>query len=155
MAIDLNILKNELLTDPLNLGYANFVETRNDMSLHSLINEVTENQDIIISRGRISRDEFIELTSQVVLNLMLESKNGNNDAKFWLDVFDRLVANSDTINVDDPSLDSIFTEMLNGNLIDQNSIDFVKIKFGSRAQKLFGSTVTLDDVSNSLNEVEN
>ena len=91
----------------------------------------------------------------MVFNLMVALKNGNQDAQFWLDVFDRLVANSDTINVDDPALNSILNEMITDGLLTSQDLDSIKTRQGSRSEKLFGIAVTVDQVSNSLNEVEN
>jgi hypothetical protein len=155
MAIDLNALKQELLDDPLNLGYDQFVSVRNDLGSHALINSVGEGSDFQVSRGRISKDHFIEITTSMVFNLMVALKNGNQDAQFWLDVFDRLVANSDTINVDDPALNSILNEMITDGLLTSQDLDSIKTRQGSRSEKLFGIAVTVDQVSNSLNEVEN
>ena len=150
MPIDLNLLKQEIISDPLNLGYAPFLSIRNDLEVLNLINSVQPN--LLVDRGRITKDEFIEITSQMVFGLMLQNKNGNTDAQFWLDVFDRLVANSDTINCQDPALDAILSEMLSANFITSQDILIIKSKSGSRAQNLFGQNVSLNEVSDSLNE---
>lgn len=155
MAIDLNALKQELLNDPLNLGYSQFVSVRNDLGSHGLINSVGDGAEFIVSRGRVSKDHFIEITTSMVINLMVALKNGNQEAQFWLDVFDRLVANSDTINVDDPALSTILSQMVSENLLTSEEMSFIKNRQGSRAEKLFGAPVSVDQVSNSLNEVEN
>jgi hypothetical protein len=152
MAIDLTLLKQELLNDPLNLGYAPYVSVRNDIGSHSVLTEVKSGSDFVVSRGRITKDFFIEITTQMVFNLMMQVKNGNNGAQFWLDVFDRLIANSDTINCDDAALSSILNQMLVENLINTSGIDYIKTKQGSRSEVLFGVNVSIDDVSNSLNE---
>jgi|AACY02.15.fsa_nt_gi hypothetical protein len=154
MSIDLNLLKQELLTDPAQLGYDQFVAVRNDISIHNLISEIKYTSDFLVSRGRITKDEFIELTSQIVFALMLAKRNGNNDADFWLSVFDRLIANSETINADDPSLEYILDQMINENLLTIQEKDAIKKRQGSRSEVLFGTCVTIDDISNSLNEVE-
>lgn len=154
MAINLNLLKQELINDPLGLGYSQFVSSRNDIGAHSLISAIGEGAEFIVSRGRVTKDHFIELTTEMIINLMVALKNGNTEAQFWLDVFDRLVANSDTINVDDAALNSVLTQMLSENLLTQQEIDYIKTRQGSRAEKLFNVNITIDDVSNSLNEVE-
>lgn len=155
MAIDLNALKQELLNDPLSLGYSQFVSVRNDLGSHALINAVGDGSDFVVTRGRISKDHFIEITTSVVINLMVAFKNGNQEAQFWLDVFDRLVANSDTINVDDPALNSILNQMISENLLTSQEMSYITTRQGSRAEKLFGTPVSVDQVSNSLNEVDN
>lgn len=155
MAIDLNALKQELLNDPLNLGYSQFVSVRNDLGSHALINSVGDGPEFVVSRGRVSKDHFIEITTSMVINLMVALKNGNQEAQFWLDVFDRLVANSDTINLDDSALNSVLAQMVSENLLTSDEMSFIKNRQGSRAEKLFGSPVSVDLVSNSLNEVEN
>ena len=154
MAINLTSLKQELLDDPKALGYAEFVSARNDVSLADILNLVRDDSDYVIPRGRITKDEFLELTTQMVFNLMLELRSGNTNAQFWLDVFDRLVANSDTINCNDAAISSILDQMRTENLILPSSISLIKNKSGSRAEVLFGCNVTVQDISNSLNEVE-
>jgi hypothetical protein len=154
MATDLTILKQELLDDPLGLGYAPFISSRNDISIQGLLAEVKPDPEFIVNRGRITKDYFIEITTQMIFNLMLANKNGNPNAQFWLDVFDRLIANSDTINCNDAALASILNQMYLDGLITQTGIDYIKNKQGSRSEVLFGYNVTVDDVSNSLNEGE-
>jgi hypothetical protein len=154
MAINLTELKQEFLNDPMSLGYSTNLSSRNDIGLCSLINEIRDGDDYLINRGRITKDEFIELTTSMVFNLMLEKKNGNPNAQFWLEVFDRLVANSDTINCNDQALASILDQMSADGLISSGGVRFIKLKQGSRAEILFGKIATIDEVSNSLNEVE-
>jgi hypothetical protein len=154
MAIDLNALKEELTLDPMGLGYAPFILIRDDVSLKNLMNEIKGGQDFVVSRGRITKDSFIEITSQMVFTLMLASKNGDTDAGFWLSVFDRLIANSDTVNSDDPALDAILDQMISANYLTQQDKESIKTRQGSRAEKLFGTNVLVNEISNSLNEVE-
>jgi hypothetical protein len=154
MAINLIALKEELTLDPMGLGYAPFILIRDDVSLKNLMNEIRGGQDFLVSRGRITKDAFIELTSQMVFALMLASKSGDTEADFWLSVFDRLVANADTINVDDPSLESVLDQMISANYLTQQDKESIKTRQGSRAEILFGINVLVDDISNSLNEVE-
>lgn len=154
MSIDLSTLKQELLTDPEQLGYGQYVGMRNDISIHNLITETRLSSSYLVSRGRMTKDQFIELTSQTVFALMMEKRTGNPDADFWLSVFDRLIANSDTINADDPSLDYILDQMISENLLTLPEKEAIKKRQGSRAEVLFGSNVTIDDISNCLNEDE-
>jgi len=155
MAIALAALRAELFNAPLIFGYSQFVSVRNDLGSHALINSVGAGQDFVVSRGRVSKDHFIEITTSMVINLMVALKNGNQEAQFWLDVFDRLVANSDTINVDDPALNSVLNQMISENLLTSQEMSYITTRQGSRAEKLFGAPVSVDQVSNSLNEVEN
>lgn len=155
MAINLNILREEILNDPMNLGFNQYVSIRNDVEVVNLMNQTNIDSNFLIDRGRISKDDFIELTSQIVLGLMIADKNGNEEAKFWLAVFDRLVANSETINCQDSALESVLNELLVANFVTAEQIQNIKTKHGSRAEKLFGQKVSLDDVSNSLNEGTN
>lgn len=153
MAINLQALKEEFINDPISLGYADKLSIRDDMGLCNLINQIGSGEEFVVNRGRISKDEFIENTTMIVFNLIQASHSGNNDAKFWLEVFDRLVANSDTVNCADPMLKTLLDQMLTLSLITKSEQDNVLNRQGSRAEKLFGCYVNLDAVSNSLNEV--
>jgi len=152
MNVDLALLKQEIINDPMNLGFSSYVSIRNDVEVTNLLNTIVELEDFKVNRGRITKDSFIEITSQIIYSLMLEHKNGNEQAKFWLDVFDRLVANSDTISCEDPSLIFVMNQMNSDNLITENQINSILNRYGSRSEKLFGRHVTIDEVSNSLNE---
>jgi hypothetical protein len=45
--------------------------------------------------------------------------------------------------------------MITDGLLTSQDLDSIKTRQGSRSEKLFGIAVTVDQVSNSLNEVEN
>ena len=153
MAIDLNLLKQEIQNDPNNLGYASSLAIRDDIGIAAILNMVRSGSDYIVPKGRISRDQFVEDTSSVVYNLMIQESQGSDKAAFWLKVFDRLVANSDTINSLDTNLNSILDQMIIDNLLTLEENSFIINRQGSRSEKLFGTPVSIDEVSNSLNEV--
>jgi 23S rRNA A1618 N6-methylase RlmF len=117
MAVDLNLLKQEIQTDPQNLGYAGSLAIRDDISITNILNTIRNGSDYIVPKGRISRDQFVEDTSTVVYNLMVLESQNNNSAIFWLKVFDRLVSNSDTINSLDANLVSILDQMISDNVL--------------------------------------
>jgi hypothetical protein len=50
MAINLQILKEELVNDPLSLGYSQKLSIRDDMGLCELINQVSEGEEFKVSR---------------------------------------------------------------------------------------------------------
>ena len=58
MAIDYSVLKNEILNDPQQLGYSNFLPQRNDVELAGLLNQVRSGDDYKVQKGRVSRDSF-------------------------------------------------------------------------------------------------
>jgi 23S rRNA A1618 N6-methylase RlmF len=118
-----------------------------------MLNTVRSGSDYIVPKGRISRDQFVEDTSSVVYNLMIQESQGTEKATFWLKVFDRLVANSDTINSLDANLNSILDQMIIDNLLTLEEKGFIINRQGSRSERLFGTPVNIDEVSNSLNEV--
>jgi hypothetical protein len=153
MAVDLNLLKQEIQTDPQNLGYAGSLAIRDDISITNILNTIRNGSDYIVPKGRISRDQFVEDTSTVVYNLMVLESQNNNSATFWLKVFDRLVSNSDTINSLDANLVSILDQMISDNVLTAQEKSSILNRQGSRAEKLFGCPVSIDEVSNSLNEV--
>lgn len=153
MAVDLNLLKQEIQTDPQNLGYAGSLAIRDDISITNILNTIRNGSDYIVPKGRISRDQFVEDTSTVVYNLMVLESQNNNSATFWLKVFDRLVSNSDTINSLDANLVSILDQMISDNVLTTQEKSSILNRQGSRAEKLFGCPVSIDEVSNSLNEV--
>lgn len=153
MAIDLLSLKNEILNDPQILGYSSFLPQRNDVELANLLNEVRQGSDYKVQKGRVSRDLFVEDTASVVFELMVALDNGNNRAQFWLNVFDRLVSNSDTINSSDSNLNYILDQMIVDNLLTSSQKDGIILKQGSRAEVLFGRSVLISEVSDALNEV--
>ena len=124
MAIDLSILKNEILNDPQSLGYSSFLPQRNDVELAGLINQLRPGSDYTVQKGRVSRDSFVEDTASVVFELMVALDAGNNRAQFWLNVFDRLVSNSDTINSSDTNLNYIL-DLISSNSFLISSISFI------------------------------
>ena len=84
---------------------------------------------------------------------MVALDNGNSRAQFWLNVFDRLVSNSDTINSADANLNYILEQMISDNLLTSNQKDDIVLRQGSRAEVLFDRAVLVSDVSDALNEV--
>lgn len=153
MAIDYNLLKQEIETDPNNLGYASSLAIRDDIGIANIMNTVRNGNDYIVPKGRITRDQFVEDTSSVVYNLMVLESNGSNQASFWLKVFDRLVSNSDTINSQDANLISILDQMISDNVLASQEKSAILNRQGSRSEKLFNCIVSVDEISNSLNEV--
>ncbi len=153
MAIDLNLLKQEIQNDPSNLGYASSLAIRDDISLANILNTVRSGSDYIVTKGRITRDQFVEDTTSVVYNLMVLESQGSDKAVFWLRVFDRLVSNSDTINALDVNLIGLLDQMIADNVLTSEEKSFILNRQGSRSEVLFGRVVSVDEVSNSLNEV--
>lgn len=152
MAVNLIDLKAELLNDPMSLGYAQFVDARNDIECCNALNTVRDGEEFLVSRGRLTKDAFIEVTSFMLFNLLQLSHAGNQNAEFWIRVFNTLVANSETISVNDPTLIQILDEMITLNFLTISDKDTILKRQGSRAEILFGVNVTLDQVSDSLNE---
>jgi hypothetical protein len=152
MAIDFTALKNEIINDPQQLGYSDYLPQRNDVELASLLNQVRSGNDYKVQKGRVSRDSFVEDTASVVFNLMVALDGGNARAQFWLGVFDRLVSNSDTINSSDVNLNAILDQMISENFLTSNEKDSILLKQGSRADVLFGRSVLIGEVSDALNE---
>lgn len=153
MAIDLNLLKQEIQNDPSNLGYASSLAIRDDISLANILNTVRSGSDYIVTKGRITRDQFVEDTTSVVYNLMVLESQGSDKAVFWLRVFDRLVSNSDTINALDVNLIGLLDQMIADNVLTSEEKSSILNRQGSRSEVLFGRVVSVDEVSNSLNEV--
>jgi hypothetical protein len=153
MAIDLNLLKQEIQDDPSNLGYASSLAIRDDISLTNILNTVRNGSDYIVTKGRITRDQFVEDTTSVVYNLMVLESQGSDKAVFWLRVFDRLVSNSDTINALDVNLIGLLDQMIADNVLTSEEKSSILNRQGSRSEVLFGRVVSVDEVSNSLNEV--
>lgn len=153
MEINLNLLRQEILTDPENLGYTNFLSIRNDIGIADLMNAAREGQSYLVPKGRMTKDQFIEATSVIIFNLMVLENQGSANASFWLKVFDRLVANSDTINSLDPNVDNLLSQMVADNLITPDEKNLILLRQGSRAEVLFNNYVTIDQISASLNEV--
>jgi 23S rRNA A1618 N6-methylase RlmF len=153
MAIDLNLLKQEIQNDPSNLGYASSLAIRDDISLANILNTVRSGSDYIVTKGRITRDQFVEDTTSVVYNLMVLESQGSDKAVFWLRVFDRLVSNSDTINALDVNFIGLLDQMIADNVLTSEEKSSILNRQGSRSEVLFGRVVSVDEVSNSLNEV--
>ena len=153
MAIDLNLLKQEIQNDPSNLGYASSLAIRDDISLANILNTVRSGSDYIVTKGRITRDQFVEDTTSVVYNLMVLESQGSDKAVFWLKVCDRLVSNSDTINALDVNLIGLLDQMIADNVLSNDEKSSILNRQGSRSEVLFGRVVSVDEVSNSLNEV--
>jgi 23S rRNA A1618 N6-methylase RlmF len=153
MAIDLNLLKQEIQNDPSNLGYAGSLAIRDDIGLANILNTVRSGSDYLVTKGRITRDQFVEDTTSVVYNLMVLESQGSDKAVFWLRVFDRLVSNSDTINSLDVNLIGLLDQMIADNVLSSQDKSSIINRQGSRSEVLFGRNVSIDEVSNSLNEV--
>jgi hypothetical protein len=153
MSINLIQLKDEIQNDPEGLGYSVPLSIRNDIGIAEILNTVRNESNYIVSKGRISKDTFLEDTADIVFNLMVLEDAGSSKATFWLKVFDRLVANADTINSEDPTLINLLDQMIIDNVITQQDKETTLTRFGSRAEVLFSCNVTIDQVSDSLNEV--
>lgn len=95
----------------------------------------------------------MEDTTSVVYNLMVLESQGSDKAVFWLRVFDRLVSNSDTINALDVNLIGLLDQMIADNVLTSEEKSSILNRQGSRSEVLFGRVVSVDEVSNSLNEV--
>lgn len=152
MAIDLSLLRQEIENDPINLGYSSFLAIRNDFTITSMLNEVRQDSDHVVSRGRISKDLFLDITAPIVFRIMQLAHLGDSQASFWLSVFDRLVANSDNINTEDPNFITLLDQMMDDSVLTQQDKDLIISRQGARSEKLFGSLVKVDEVSESLNE---
>jgi hypothetical protein len=152
MAIDLSLLRQEIENDPINLGYSSFLAIRNDFTITSMLNEVRQDSDHVVSRGRISKDLFLDITAPIVFRIMQLAHLGDSQASFWLSVFDRLVANSDNINTEDPNFITLLDQMMDDSVLTQQDKDLIITRQGARSEKLFGSFVKVDEVSESLNE---
>ena len=153
MSINLIQRKDEIQNDPEGLGYSVPLSIRNDIGIAEILNTVRNESNYIVSKGRISKDTFLEDTADIVFNLMVLEDAGSSKATFWLKVFDRLVANADTINSEDPTLINLLDQMIIDNVITQQDKETTLTRFGSRAEVLFSCNVTIDQVSDSLNEV--
>lgn len=153
MSVNLNLLKEEIVNDPENLGYSSCLAIRDDIGLANIINLTRDTPAFNVPKGRISKDQFLEDTADIVFNLMLLESQGSNNAGFWLKVFDRLVANSDTINSEDPTLINLLDQMVSDNLLNNTQKNLILNRQGSRSEVLFNCNVTIDQISNSLNEV--
>ena len=153
MSINLIQLKQEIQNDPEGLGYSLPLSIRNDIKIAEILNTIRNNSNYVVSKGRISKDAFLEDTANIVFNLMMLEDSGSTKATFWLRVFDRLVANSDTINSEDPNLINLLDQMIIDNVITQQDKETTLKRYGSRAEVLFKCNVTIDQVSDSLNEV--
>jgi hypothetical protein len=152
MAIDLSLLRQEIENDPINLGYSSFLAIRNDFTIASMLNEVRQDSDHVVSRGRISKDLFLDITAPIVFKIMQLAHLGDSQAAFWLSVFDRLVANSDNINTEDPNFITLLDQMMDDSVLTQQDKDLIISRQGTRSEKLFGFLVKVDEVSESLNE---
>jgi hypothetical protein len=130
--IDHEILKKEL-QDP---RYAEAIKAGNDSLCAELLNAPS---DAKVSRGVISRNDFIGDVASIVLNLMLKAQGGDKQAAFWLDFYDRVVVPKDTFNTESAAMQGFFMRLSKDGFMDDAMIEELTMRAGSRAEEMFGS----------------
>lgn len=165
MSVNLTQLKTELLNDPAGLGYAPFVEIRNDTALAEVVNFARNGvaacptngvvgSAVTINRPDCDPSEILEAidvrdfeaSPAGVVNLALTQS--------WLESITqfarvRLAKDDGSKTKVRQNIDRLVSNV-NGS---QSRLNVVAVRFGSRAEQLFGAgvSVTVSDVSSALN----
>lgn len=165
MPVTLPALKTELQTDPQNYGYAPFVAIRNDTVLALLINFKPRDgvtlppfgnvgPAVQVKRGNVPPVEILEA---IDVRDFLASPAGVNSiplAQSWLESITQYstirLANADGTKTQvRKNIDRLVGDAQGS----QTRLDAVAVRFGSRAEQLFGenSVVSVQNVSDALN----
>lgn len=148
--MDINALRNELTTDPLNLGYAAHITTGADGAIAELMNAPTQ-----ATKGALSAHDIRQYLMLHDLLLTIESglSLACRAATRALDIFP-------VFELDKPEVLDKFTQILDGLIADtlappftlQHKTDLLAMgdTHISRAQQLFGSAVFHEDIAKAL-----
>ncbi len=165
MPVTITALRNELLNDPNNYGYAPFVAIRNDAALAEMVNfkprdgvtaaplgNVGPAQQI--KRGNVPPSEILEA---IDVRDLLAAPTGVDSIPLTQSWFEsitqfsmiRLTNNDGTKTTVRKNIDRI-TGNVQGS---QTRLDAVAVRFGSRCEFLFGenTTVTVVQIGDALN----
>jgi hypothetical protein len=147
------ILKNEILTDPLKLGYAAYVANGN----HSAIADLGNNTSRILTRD-ISVDSLLMYIAQTgIISRLEKAKTHPNEAISApaLAVFEMIRSPFATpLNVNDPRVQGMVAALVAGGTITAAEKDgFIALSqvLGSRFEELLGQNISHHDVAMALN----
>jgi hypothetical protein len=151
MAVNLPVLKNELLTDPLTYGYAAFIAANEPESCAAALNKIRLGNDgeaaITINRDNISSQELLEAIDT------RDFGAPGGAAVAWFQSVTRL----DTLRLFDTAgnptrVRANLDRMINNAQGSQTRLDALAVRPGSRAEVLFGpgTVVSISDVVAAL-----
>lgn len=140
--IDFKLLKDELINDPLELGYKSTVDSKDDSLTAEIIN--TPNPKIIIQRNDITKQEFSDAISLFDID---------TNATLVQIIYFLSLAVRDSIKISND--DGSQTELIKSlsTFISGNSLvrlQNLSTKVGSRAEQLFGVNVSFIDIGKAL-----
>lgn len=165
MPVNFNQLKTELLNDPASLGYAAFVDIRNDTALSQILNFVRNGvaqcpvnnvagAAITINRPDCDPSEILEAIDIRDFAASPAGVTNNQFASAWFESITqfarvRLANPNGSMSRVRQNIDRMVGNANNS----QTRLDAVAVRFGHRAEQLFGvgTSVTPNDVSTALN----
>lgn len=148
MAIDYAALKEELETDPKNLGYSANISLGRDLAVADLMNAKTGKGAESIALPTISKGQF--LLGIAPVGLTLPTKSVEIQAK-W-DRIISLASSADIVDIGNPTVALLLQAAIADELITSEQIAAFSTRMGSRAEVLFGvdTVVRHEDIAKAL-----
>lgn len=140
MAIDYNILKTEILTDPSGVGYGSFLNRGDDEGIAKLINTVST---------RFPIDNTI-IPSYLIVNNTAPTEwtalSANEKQRY------QTITGAGSVDASNTNIRTSFTTMFSGGSITRANLIGLLTSPGSRAEYLFGSDIGVNnsDISKAL-----
>ena len=138
MAVNLSALKTELLTDPTSLGYAPLVALGSTGALAELLNVV--NPAILVFRETIPTWEVLAGTVKAEYDVLTA---GNKQLY-------QILISAGTLNVANPTIRGFFSDLFGAGTTTRTNLVNTARRNGSRAEQLFGVTVSHQQVAQAL-----
>lgn len=150
MPIDYSKLKQELLTDPHNCGFASLIATGNHTAIADILNNPNGCGSGTIQKTYITSDVANSILEKIITNTALPPTTIQTLLLFW--GFTSLpAANNGAVAINTTILNFLNTLQLNGTL-SATDVQNITTRKGSYAEVLFGenTVVSYMDVAQAL-----
>jgi len=146
--MDYTVLSNEINTDPLNLGYAQYITMGSDYGISLLLNSTAGNGTGTIALSTMNNADFVTAFLPYLANLdgLTAQKQG-----FYTLIWQTILA-MPVINFSDGTVEGIMNQAVADGLLTQAQAISLNQRIGSRAEVLFGAGVIIDhlDIAQAL-----
>lgn len=148
MAVNIPQLKTELLTDPLGLGYAPTVASRDDSITASIINQIRAG--ILIKRADVSPSEVFHALDLVDLIASPTATMNSYLQSLLTAPYSIRLLNDDGTST--PVQTNVLTLLKTGSTPTKTRLIALQTRAGSRSEQLFGAgtIVTANDIALAL-----
>jgi hypothetical protein len=148
VSVNLSELHDEIINDPLSLGYAEHLGSDADGSIADLMNAVTRTGYQNVPQKTVN--SYLAAVGKMGPILQATTATGAT-ARWFLSHEDY---KEDGYDFRDPAALAVFAPMITEGLISQGDVDFLRDTYGvrpiSRAEELFGEPVHHLDIANAL-----